>query len=264
MASRSPDTDEPCNELRFKSLVPSGRLLHGTVSTYGRGIVAAGNLEPRGKTNIEVTERTGQSYLDSNKAMVYLSTVSALTYASSLAEQSRADGDKSACPCVVAVDISALSFRNLYPDEDYVAMRLLQQELNLKPHEGPHEKHERRLAEIQQQVIADAESHRALLCESLDVLGAVGHKGSIPLSAVASIVVMENASGIRALSNAVNSMSKNRQGFGLNQLERQLGPPLIRWFMGEMVAPEEFPEAFRGPPLTNMLAIKPEIIHSSL
>ncbi|MCZ6652008.1 MAG: hypothetical protein O7D91_03160 [Planctomycetota bacterium] len=257
-----------CDETSLQARVPEGRLYHGTVDTYGELIVSSGILQPRAATKIAVTEKTGQKYLDSDESMVYLSTVSALTYAYSQAVQDRGAGNEAACPCVIEISMSSLAFGNLYPDEDFVAVRMLQGELGLSASKMPPDSHEDRLAKLYTAAKAQREAHQDLVCESVDVLGSLAHKGPIQLSAITRITIMQDPNALSFLDAANDAMSTQRSQFGLNSLERQLGRLLTRWFIGEPVRMEEFPAEMRQSAgqkttLANRLAMRPTVLYQS-
>lgn len=255
-----------CDETSLRARIPDGRLYHGTVSTHGELIRSSGLLQPRGTTRIAVTQKTGQEYLDSNESMVYLSIVSALSYAYPQAFQARGAGHEAACPCVIEINVSSLDFGNLYPDEDYVAVRMLQQELNSPAHQMPPASQEARLADLHAVAKAQPDAHKGSVCASIDVLGALAHKGPIQLSAITRITIMRDPNALRFLGDAVAAMSVERSQFGLNSRERQLGPLLTRWFVGDPVRMEDFPEAMRQSEenrtsLANFLAINPIVLY---
>ena len=75
---------------------------------------------------------------------------------------------------------------------------------------------------------------------------------------------MEDPVAIEGLSAAVDFMLEDDSNFELNKLERELGPLLLRWFMGGAVTIDEFPAAIRDQPkLKQGLAIKPNVVYPS-
>jgi len=212
-----------------------------------------------------VTARTGKQYLDSDEKMVYLATQSAPVYACGLALQ-QGGADSNAYPCIVEVDTSMLPFDDLFPDEDYVAIRLLQEELGLPQTAMPDERHERRLTEIQKAVKADPDARKGWVCESLRTLGSIAHRGGIPLAAITRISVLDNRDAFGFLSGGVDAIKKSQSGVGLTDIERQLCPPLTRWLSGNDVSADEFPAEMRSNAksieyITSRIAVRPRTVY---
>lgn len=227
-------------EKELRGCFPDGRLYHGTISTLANGIAIEG-LQPRAITKMAVTARTGRAYFDSDESMVYLASASAPVYAGSIATQLAGPANGKIYPCVVEIDTAKLQFANLHPDEDYVADRLLADEIAKTPLSG--ERLEKRRSEIQAAVKSDPEAHRSWICESMKTLGSIAHRGPISLDAITGIAVMDNDDAFSFLSHMINFMTKSRAGSGLTAGERGVGPLLTRWLLGDVVSASDLANA---------------------
>lgn len=137
-------------------------LYHGTTATRLGSILRQG-LRPRGKS------RPGnRKAYPSRKDMVYLSTA----YAPYFALNSLGDGDTA---LIIEVDTDQLDPARCYPDEDFVAQCLAYQEKRpLKPvHDG---------------VQADLESYQHLYSLSVERMGNLAYRGSVPADAITRYV----------------------------------------------------------------------------
>lgn len=246
----------PCDESLVRKILSAGPLCHGTTSALGTAIVNGKQLLPRALTGVAVTDRTGRAYLDSNEDMIYFATVSAPVYATDLTIQARGRGEE-VFPCVVEVEQSALDFGNLFPDEDYVARRLLKEQTGSVRDEA-------RLSKLQAEVKANPGQHKEWLCDCLTSMGVVAHKGPIPLSAIVRITVTDDSDAFSFLSTAVDAMTHDQSSGDLNALERQLGPLFTRWMLGLPVIADEFPSAMRGARarVDRCLSIPPRVLYS--
>lgn len=147
------------------------KVYHGTSEKYLDDILANG-LIPRGERpgNWEHTE-------DSHPEMVYLTSVYAGYFALATIEDFKKER-----MAIVEVNLDVLPVRNFRPDEDFIAQAL--QLTKQVPESMP-------LIELNKIIKQEEKKYKHLWKDSLEHMGTMAYKGSVPVSAITQISLVK-------------------------------------------------------------------------
>lgn len=200
------------------------RLYHGTSAEAIEDILKIGivpiSIQEDGKSN---WSNTVQSHVDH----VYLTECYAPYFAHNASTISDDDIDRSMA--IVEIDTNFLDADYFYPDEDFIAQFLVQHS-KIKPYcLLP-------LDHVTRMVRDNIEDYKEAWRESLEHLGNISYKGSIPRSAITKIAVFDPKTNPEMLMMALDpTISILNHRFCADKYKM-----LTTWFMGEIVTVEDY------------------------
>lgn len=207
------------------------KLYHGTTPSHAEAILEDG-LQPRretGNSNWDTTD------MESISDHVYLTDPFAPHYAVAASENSEI--------ALVEIETDTLRERDLYPDEDFIEQAIRSDELDIQ---YPVDRLD--LTGYINERTATVRDHIELFQpyweSSLEILGNIAHKGTIPVDAITRIAVSDPPSQIRL------SIDPTIEIHAVGPI-RSKYETFTKLLMGDEVTPVEYLTAAMGIPVPN-------------
>lgn len=160
------------------------KLYHGTSSKYLKRILKGG-IKPRG-----VTGESNWEAFPSMDTRVYLSSTYPLYFAAAATNFET----KTHNMVVFEIDTDKLDNDRFYPDEDFIAQALVQNEPTVYPS----------LEDAQEHAIAHIVGYKHHWTDSLEGMGNISHHGAIPVEAITRYAVVDHRVRPKVAFEAMN------------------------------------------------------------